>query len=323
MRKVLTVGIALSFVILAAGASLATGNLGTNECASDSDGNHLEQTATRISESQIDVSWKDYCSNEDDFHVLRSTDNFVTPGVDIAQVAGSPANEAGANKSYSDMGLGCGVTRYYRIRANKHASPGGAHTGGNSQFSDSATVGATTNPNAPTALNVAANADNTKLDLSWTDNSACETDFHIDRWNVVTEMWEEVGTVAADTTNFQDSGLTCSTTYDYRVRAHEHTNGASSTYALGQGTTGVCTSSNSGKDAPAVANEYLKTLSSAQLNACMTNQGTNKNKSNWHGMLISKIAQEYEGNTNGWTDEDVQSDVDYLCTNLGATLPQP
>jgi hypothetical protein len=69
-----------------------------------------------------------------------------------------------------------------------------------------------------------------------------------------------------------------------------------------------------GRDAPAIANEYLKGLSSTRLTACKENNGTNKNQSNWHGQLISKVAQHFEGQSFGPSREYIVTDfVDGQC----------
>jgi hypothetical protein len=69
-----------------------------------------------------------------------------------------------------------------------------------------------------------------------------------------------------------------------------------------------------GRDAPAIANEYLKGLDSDKLEACKLANGTNKNRANWHGQLISKVAQHFEGQTFGPSKEHVVTDyVDSQC----------
>lgn len=53
-----------------------------------------------------------------------------------------------------------------------------------------------------------------------------------------------------------------------------------------------------GRDAPAIANDYLHNdADDATLAACQEANGTNTSQSNWHGQLISKIAQYFEGQT--------------------------
>ena len=64
------------------------------------------------------------------------------------------------------------------------------------------------------------------------------------------------------------------------------------------------------RGAPAIANEYLRDR--ANIADCKDNLGTNKNKSNWHGQLISAVAHEFEGTT--FTEAEVHAFVEEACT---------
>lgn len=55
--------------------------------------------------------------------------------------------------------------------------------------------------------------------MDWTDNSDNETGFLIERSNDGSSGWVQVGSVAANTTHFQDEGMS-SGTYYYRVIAN-------------------------------------------------------------------------------------------------------
>jgi hypothetical protein len=69
-----------------------------------------------------------------------------------------------------------------------------------------------------------------------------------------------------------------------------------------------------GRDAPAIANEYLKGLDGVELEICKAANGTNKNKANWHGQLISKVAHQFEGQSFGPSREHIVTDfVDGTC----------
>lgn len=82
---------------------------------------------------------------------------------------------------------------------------------------------------APTAL-AATVVSTSEIALSWTDNATNEENFVVERksgtgdWTVVT------ATLAADTTGYNDTGLTADTRYYYRVKATNSTDG-SSTYS--------------------------------------------------------------------------------------------
>jgi len=85
--------------------------------------------------------------------------------------------------------------------------------------------------NAPSGLTATA-ASTTQINLAWTDNSLDETGFKVYRNGTL------VTTTAADKITYNDTGLTCGTTYNYQVKA---TNGSGdSTAATASGTTSAC-----------------------------------------------------------------------------------
>jgi uncharacterized protein (TIGR02145 family) len=74
-------------------------------------------------------------------------------------------------------------------------------------------------PAAPT--NLAADAESSsQITISWTDNSGNETGFKIERSPNGTSGWTEIASVGPGVTNFQNTGLTPSTPYFYRVWAY-------------------------------------------------------------------------------------------------------
>jgi predicted phage tail protein len=74
-------------------------------------------------------------------------------------------------------------------------------------------------PAAPSNL-VATTFSTTQINVSWTDNSADETGFRIERCTGAgCTDFTQVTEVAANVTTFANSGLTKNTTYTYRVRA--------------------------------------------------------------------------------------------------------
>jgi hypothetical protein len=79
-----------------------------------------------------------------------------------------------------------------------------------------------TAPVAPVApsdlLAVAASA--SRIDLAWTDNSADESGFRIERSTDGGATWTQQGAVGAGVTSFAATGLTASTAYQFRVRAY-------------------------------------------------------------------------------------------------------
>jgi hypothetical protein len=73
---------------------------------------------------------------------------------------------------------------------------------------------------APSGLSATA-VSSSQINLAWTDNSADESDFHIER-RTSGGSWTEIATVSANTQSYSDTGLDPSTTYYYRVRDHRH-----------------------------------------------------------------------------------------------------
>lgn len=93
------------------------------------------------------------------------------------------------------------------------------------QFSAYYSLGGTpTDPPAAPSGMTAVSISSSQIDLGWSDNSNDETSFDIERsLNGVDFAW--IASVGADISNYQDSGLSASTTYYYRAAA---TNGAGS-----------------------------------------------------------------------------------------------
>jgi hypothetical protein len=74
-------------------------------------------------------------------------------------------------------------------------------------------------PAAPGSLSATAAANQVnQIDLTWSDNSANETSFKVER-SPDGANWSQLASLNADVTSYADAGLTCGTTYHYRVRA--------------------------------------------------------------------------------------------------------
>jgi titin len=165
------------------------------------------------SSTQINLAWTDNASNETGFAIERAPDVAGGAGTYV-QIATVGANIT----SYFDTGLTASTAYWYRVRAT--------NAGGNSAYSNA--IAATTQapappppPTAPSGLTLTA-ASPTQINLGWTDNSADETGFSIERApdNAGTAgTYAVVTSVAANATSYQNTGLTASTTYWYRVRA--------------------------------------------------------------------------------------------------------
>ncbi len=96
----------------------------------------------------------------------------------------------------------------------------------------------TTIPIAPSNLRVTA-VTPTSLSLSFSDNSADETGFRMER-SISAGAWSLVATLSANQTTFMDENLTCSTNYAYRVKAY-NSSGESATSNTINTATALCT----------------------------------------------------------------------------------
>jgi hypothetical protein len=117
--------------------------------------------------------------------------------------------------TYEDTGLTTGVSYTYRVKA-RDKSPNQNETAWSTQ--ESATP---TEPVIPPAApsNLAGKALKYTVDLTWTDNADNEDGFRIYRGDSPSTL-VLIDTIGADSTFYQDSGLTRKTFYYYKVCAY-------------------------------------------------------------------------------------------------------
>jgi 6-phosphogluconolactonase (cycloisomerase 2 family) len=123
------------------------------------------------------------------------------------------ATPGGRLRAWDDRQLNPSTTYFYRLAATAE--------GGDSGWSNVASVttaSENSRPAAPTDLQ-AVSRGSEAIGLSWTDNAGDETGFEISRSDNGATAWEPMGSVAADVTSWEDTGLFPGTTYHYRVRA--------------------------------------------------------------------------------------------------------
>lgn len=207
--------------------------------------------ATALSGSQIDLSWLDNSDNEDGFKIERLDGNNWT------QVATVSANST----TWQDTGRTVSTTYSYRVHAFNGA--------GNSTYSN--TASATTLASAPLApSNLSATAaSSSQINITWTDNSANESGFKIERYDGTT--WTQAATVGSNVTSWQDTGRTAATTYSYRARAYNSV--GDSDYS---NTASATTQSASAPNAPSELTGVSKDRPSPRVNLSWTDQSTNE-----------------------------------------------
>jgi titin len=163
----------------------------------------ISVVATVVSDTQINLNWKDTTVAETGYRVLRrksSVPIFTT----IATLAANTL-------IYSDTNLVAATSYVYAVVAIDTAG----------KTASSSTVTATTKPqvvNPPTRV-VATVVSPTQVRLTWTDNSNNESGFRILRRLISGTTFTLVTTLPANTTSYLNIGLTAATGYTYAVAA--------------------------------------------------------------------------------------------------------
>src|SRR6185436_8017731 len=175
--------------------------------------------ASAASSTQIDLSWQ-ASTDTSGINLYRiercqgsSCGNFV-------EVATVPGNQT----TFSNTSLGASTSYTYRVRA-EDAAP--AHN--LSQYSNLASATTfnppdTTAPTDPSGLQATA-VSSTRIDLSWTASTDASgiNQYRIERCQGPScSNFAEVATVPGNQTTFQNTGLTASTSYTYRVKAEDN-----------------------------------------------------------------------------------------------------
>ncbi|HKK17270.1 MAG TPA: fibronectin type III domain-containing protein, partial [Opitutales bacterium] len=158
-------------------------------------------TATALSATAIDLAWTDNSDNEDGFRIERRP-----AGGSYADLVTLAANTT----TYSDTGLTDGTLYEYRITAFNGSGSSSGATASDATLLASPTGAATTT------------ISDTELQVSWTDNSASEDGYRIER-RPSGGSYSVITTVAANTQFFDDNALAPATGYDYRITAFNTT----------------------------------------------------------------------------------------------------
>ena len=165
--------------------------------------------AVAVSESRIDVSWRDNSSNETGFEVHRSTAGPNGTFLLLASTGASVAN-------YANSGLTASTQYCYRVRAFKRAD-------GKTSYSDFSNTGCATTLAPPTPIAPAdANAkpaSSSAAFVTWVDRSTNEDGLRIERSLDAGSTWASARAVGPNVTSSQDDGLASEQTVCYRVIA--------------------------------------------------------------------------------------------------------
>lgn len=152
----------------------------------------------------VQLDWTDGATTETSFEVERASGGGAFTNVQILS-----ANTT----AWTDTGLSPGTHYAYRVRAcNTSGCSGWSNTG------TATTPGATPSTPAPPTGLAAIASDTSTVDLTWTDASASETSFEVERATSGGPL-AAVQTLPANTTAWTDTGLSPATDYAYRVRA--------------------------------------------------------------------------------------------------------
>ena len=165
--------------------------------------------ATSNGSNGINLTWTDNATNEDGFNIERAPDNGGVAG-EYAQIASVGANAT----SYANTGLDANVRYWYRVVAFNGVGPSG-------YSNESSGILAT--PNAPSALSASPAAGNS-ITLNWTDNSADEQGFNIERApdvGGVPGAYTQIASVGANVHTYSNTGLPVNVRYWYRVAAYD------------------------------------------------------------------------------------------------------
>jgi hypothetical protein len=176
--------------------------------------------AIAVSAGEIDLSWTG-STDASGINLYRIERCSGVSCVNFSEIATVPGNQT----TFQNTGLTASTSYTYRVRAEDNAP---AHNlSGYSNPPASATTLAppdTTPPTDPSGLGATAVSAG-EIDLSWTGSTDASgiNLYRIERCSGVSCVnFSEIATVPGNQTTFQNTGLTASTSYTYRVRAEDN-----------------------------------------------------------------------------------------------------
>ena len=154
---------------------------------------------------KVDLDWSASDVAVDGYAVERAIG--AGTGLKFTEIA----QVTGAKGAYLDTTINENETYTYRVRA--------FNTSGMSDYSNTAiAVVATAPPATPSQLKIAAITAST-ISLSWQDNSTNGHGFYIERSMNKGQTWNRIAQTGFNEKTYFDTGLTPSTSYNYRVQA--------------------------------------------------------------------------------------------------------
>src|SRR6185436_3183961 len=175
--------------------------------------------ASPVSSTQINLSWT-ASTDASGIGVYRIERCSGPSCGNFAEITTVPGNQT----TFQNSGLTASTSYTYRVRADDTVTPT-PNQSGYSNLSSTTTLAPpdTTPPTNPTNL-LASPVSSTQINLSWTastDASGIGV-YRIERCSGPScGNFAEITTVPGNQTTFQNSGLTASTSYTYRVRADD------------------------------------------------------------------------------------------------------
>jgi uncharacterized delta-60 repeat protein len=166
---------------------------------------------TPLNESQIRINWTDTNSDESGYRVYECTVEDCT----VTTLVGTTAADA---TSFTITGLASNSSHKYQVKAYKNAP---LSCNGGWESLPAGPVATTTINNAP--LLTATKVNTTQIDLSWTDVTASETGFELQRCTsgncTLDEHFTTINVAAPGVTVTADNGVCQGSTNQYRIRA--------------------------------------------------------------------------------------------------------
>ena len=188
----------------------------------------------------------------------------------------------------------------------------GAYNAGLGRFDDFAleeNAGTGTVPAAPSSLAAAASG-STTINLTWTDNSANETGFKLERKTGDAGTYAEItSTIAANATSYSNTGLTASTTYFYRLRSYNATGNSTYSNEISATTTTTVPAAPSGLSATASGSSII--------NLVWTDNSSNETgfkleRKTGSGGTYTEIASAIAANTTTYSNTGLTASTTYF-----------